>query len=88
MNYRYDLLQWRRQKTGRTYAELAERCGLRRSVIHDVVRGKTSDGRKSNPKIETLTAVCESLDIDRKYALDDSLKTERQFRRAVVATAR
>ena len=85
MNYRYDLLQWRREKTGRTYADLAERCELRRSVIHDVVRGKTSNGRKANPKVETLRAVCESLDIDPRFILDDGLKN---FRRAVVETAR
>ena len=86
MNYRHDLLQWRRERTGATYAQLSDLSGLRRGVICDVVRGKTNKGA-TNPTVATIRATYRALGLDPKYALDFSLK-KNQFWRAVVEAAR
>lgn len=87
MNYRHDLLRWRREQTGATYAELATRTGLSRMAVCDAVRGRNSRNDAVDPYASTIMKTFKALGLDPKYAFDFKLK-ERQFRRAVVVTAR
>lgn len=79
MVYRYDLFQWRREQLGLTYDQIAERCKLSKNTVYLIVEGMT------NPTASSLNEISTGLGLDPKYALDKGL---RQFRRAVVATAR
>lgn len=82
MNYRYDLLNWRRAKLDNPpYEDLAERSGISSTTLCDAFRGVI------DPRASTLKAIFEAMDLDPKYAMDFRLK-ENQFRRAVVVTAR
>lgn len=83
MNYRYDLLQWRRERTRDTYDSIAAKASLSKSTVWEVVRGDDD----IDPNASTITKTFIALGLDPKYALDFSLK-KTQFRRAVVETAR
>lgn len=87
MNYRHDLLRWRRQRTGDTYAALAYKTGLSRMAVCDTVRGKNSRNDAVDPYASTIMKTFKALGLDPKYAFDFKIK-ERQFRRAVVEAAR
>lgn len=81
MEYRYDLLQWRREKTGDSYDLIADRSDLSKSTVWLIIGGNT------NPTASNINRVFKALGLDPKYALDFKL-TEKGFRRAVVQTAR
>ena len=81
MEYRHDLFRWRRDKLGDTYDRIADRCDLSKNTVYLIIEGKT------NPTASSINEISRALLLDPKYALDFNLQ-ERQFRRAVVATAR
>lgn len=81
MNYRHDLFQWRRDKRGDTYDQVADRCDLSKNTVYLIIEGKT------NPTASSITEVAKALGLDPKFALDFKLKAS-QFRRAVVEAAR
>lgn len=81
MKYRYDLLQWRRKRTGDKYEAIAEAAGLSVNAAWKTINGKT------DPSATTLKKIFCAMGLDPKHALNDELQ-ESQFRRAVVATAR
>lgn len=80
MEYRHDLAEWRRKKTGESYDTLAERCGLSKSTIWQFVEGK------ANPTASSITGIFKALGLNPKFALDFEIE-EHQFRRAVVSKA-
>jgi transcriptional regulator with XRE-family HTH domain len=79
MDYRYDLFQWQREKLGLTYEQIAARCNVSKNTAYLIVEGKT------NPTASSLNEISNALLLNPKFALDRDLK---QFRRAVVTTAR
>ena len=81
MEYRYDLLEWRREKTGESYNLIADRCGLSKSTVWLIIGGRT------NPTASNINGVFKAMGLDPKFAFDFKL-TEKGFRRAVVVTAR
>lgn len=81
MDYRYDLLEWRRGKTGDSYDAIADRCGLSKNTVWLIVGGKT------NPTASSINMIFSAMGLNSKYALDPDLKPS-QFWRAVVETAR
>lgn len=81
MSYRYDLLQWRKERTGKSYEAIADDAGLSLSATWKIILGKT------DPSASTLTKIFRAMGLDPKQALNPDLK-ESQFRRAVVVTAR
>lgn len=81
MNYRHDLLRWRRKKTGANYEDIAALAGLSLNATWKTINGKT------DPSASTMRGVFEAMGLDPKHALNFELN-ESQFRRAVVATTR
>jgi transcriptional regulator with XRE-family HTH domain len=81
MDYRHDLFRWQRNKLGDTYDQIADRCRLSKNTVYLIIEGKT------NPTASSINEISDALYLDPKFALDKNLQ-ERQFRRAVVATAR
>lgn len=81
MDYRYDLLEWRREKTGDSYDAIALRSDLSKNTVWLIIRGKT------NPTASSINMICNAMGLNPKYALDSDLKPN-QFRRAVVVAAR
>jgi predicted transcriptional regulator len=81
MDYRHDLLRWRRAETGETFQELADRSGVSSTTICDAFRGVL------DPRASTIKAIFKATGLDPKFALDFSLRKS-EFRRAVVETGR
>lgn len=79
MDYRYDLFQWRREKLGHTYDQIADRCDLSKNTVYLIIEGKT------NPTAASINEISKALGLNPKFALDQGLT---QFRRAVVEAAR
>lgn len=82
MHVNLELLRWQRKRMGNpTYEELAELTGLSSTTLCDMFRGVL------DPRASTIQTVFHGLGLNPKYAFDFELK-EKQFRRAVVVTAR
>lgn len=78
LNYRHDLLRWRRKLTGDSYQDLADISGLSRTTLCDTVRGVI------DPSASTIKKTYKALGLDPKYALDFSLRKS-EFPCAVIA---
>jgi transcriptional regulator with XRE-family HTH domain len=81
MSYRFDLLQWRKEQTGKSYDEIADDSDISLNAAWKLIRGKC------DPSASTLTKIFEGMGLDPKRALDHDLKAS-QFWRAVVRAAR
>jgi transcriptional regulator with XRE-family HTH domain len=81
MDYRHDLFEWRRERTGETYDAIADRCELSKNTVYLIILGKT------NPTASSINRISRALGLDPKFALDFKLR-KNQFRRAVVEAAR
>jgi transcriptional regulator with XRE-family HTH domain len=79
--YRSDLFQWRFEIVGASYDDIADRCGISKDTAWRIINGKT------NPHASSINRISKALGLEPKFALDFKLR-KRQFRRAVVATAR
>lgn len=79
-DYPYELLQWRRERTGDSYQEIATRAKISLNAAWKIINGKT------DPSASTLKRTFTAMGLNHKYALCQL--DESQFRRAVVLTAR
>jgi hypothetical protein len=81
MTYRFDLLQWRKEQTGKSYEEIAHESDLSLNASWKLIKGKC------DPSASSLTKIFSGMGLDTRFALDHDLK-KRQFWRAVVRAAR
>lgn len=81
-SYNVELLKWRKRKTGVSYELIASRAGVSISVAWKFILGKT------DPSVSTYVKITTAMGLDPKQVLNRKLKTDRQFRRAVVGAAR
>lgn len=69
MNYRYDLLQWRRAATEKGYEEVAKAAGLSVNGTWKLINGKTK-----SPGALTIIAISKALSLNPNYVLDKRLR--------------
>lgn len=87
MIYRHDLLRWRRQQTGDSYATIAAKARISRMAVCDTVRGRNSRNDEVDPTGSTIKRTFKAMGLDPKYAFDDTLR-KINFGDAVIEAAR